>query len=405
MAPLEALPSWSALDWTAQVRAVRTTDDIPSDLPFPGGLVGWFGYEAGAWMDRMAAPAPAPTIDGVPFALPVAWFGRARAAIVQDHREGRTHLVGEREAVAALAGLVAGVGSAPPPDAPTARRIYETPGGHYEDGVRAVLGHLRAGDCYQVNLARRLDFTQAGDAFDLWRRLRRLNPARRGMLVETPHGAVVSNSPELLLSVRRERPRPGAPVLGSPRWITRSTPIKGTASARGEPAVRRAAAAALLASAKERAELTMIVDLVRADLGHVAAPGTVVAGPRRVGAMGHVWHAAQRVDAVLAEGKDAADAFRVVFPAGSVTGAPRLRAMDVIRRLEEGPRGVYCGAVGWFGVDGSARFNVAIRTITVIGGHASFHVGAGLVLGSVPAREYQETVLKAERLALALEAH
>jgi anthranilate/para-aminobenzoate synthase component I len=240
-----------------------------------------------------------------------------------------------------------------------------------------------------VNLARRIRVRHAGDAFDAWRRIRAANPARRAMLVESPWGAVISNSPELLLDVRDRR------LL--------SVPIKGTAprvartGCRMPPEVE-----ALLRSPKERAELTMIVDLVRADLGRVAAPGSVRAGPRRVGPVGHVWHAMQRVEATLADGRDAVDAFAAVFPAGSVTGAPKLRAMEVIRALEPVPRGVYCGALGWFGAGGRAWWNVAIRTITLAAGEADLHVGAGIVLGSRPAREYEETELKARAMLRAL---
>lgn len=344
--------------------------------PLQSGWVGWFGYEAGAWMDRQPPPkAPPP--------LPVAWLGRAEGVAAWDRRAGAWVLAGAAEERGWLAGRLAAAEEPPPPAPPTGRVVHVDDPAAYLAGVRRVLRHLHDGDAYQVNLARELRVADPGDPFDAWRRLRRSNPARRAALIETADGAVVCNSPELLLAVR------GRELL--------SVPIKGTAPAAAGPR-------ALLRSAKERAELRMIVDLVRADLGRVARPGTVRWGRRRVGRVGHVWHAMQRVRATLDEGHDALDAFAAVFPAGSVTGAPRVAAMEILHRLEPGPRGVYCGSLGWFGDDGDAWWNVAIRTLTFAGGLARLHVGAGLVVGSDARRELAETELKAERLLRAVVA-
>lgn len=375
VAPLSDVGPVGPDTWRAPARAALARPS-PGDLPFAGGLVGWFGYEAGAWVERMPPPVAPPP-------LPLAWLGEARAAACLDRTSGRWHVAGDADAVASIEAAMA---AAPPPrepGPPGGRRVPKDDRARYEAGVRRILAHLRAGDCYQVNLSREVVVEDAGDPLDAWLRLRARNAARRAMLIETPAGAVVSNSPELLLSVRDGR--------------ALSVPIKGTAP-------RSAPPEGLLRSPKERAELTMIVDLVRADLGRVAAPGTVRAGPRRVGGVGHVWHAMQRVTCDLAEGRDAVDAFAAVFPAGSVTGAPKIRAMETIRDLEEGPRGVYCGAMGWFAGGGRAFWNVAIRTVTLREGRASLHVGAGIVLGSDPAREWEETELKARRMLEALAA-
>lgn len=361
-------------------------------LPFVSGWVGWYAYEAAGAFDAAPPPPPPRPIAGAPFTTPPSWLGRAEATAWWDGQAWA--VAGRPEAVDALVDAVYAatpLGPAPPA---TGRRVGEGSRERFEAGVRRVKEHLRAGDCYQVNLSRHVDLVDVGDPFDAWRRLRVLNPARRGMYLETPHHQVISNSPELLL---RARPTPEG-------LHVRSTPIKGTAPWDCDPIRRAEAAQALLASAKERAELTMIVDLVRADLGWHAVPGSVCTGPRRVGRVGHVLHAVRTVEARMPPGVTAADVFARLFPAGSVTGAPRLRAMEVIASLEEVPRGVYCGSLGWFGDDGSARWNVAIRTITAQGARARFHVGAGLVIGSEPAREYEETVLKAARLAQALEA-
>ena len=329
------------------------------------GIVGWFGYEAGAGVERMHEPI-------APRLLPDAWWGAIRAAASFD-RTGQL-VAANNVDPAALRGE-------PPLPLPRSTLHVEEPDPRiFLEGVASVLQHLRRGDCYQVNLSRRLVVRGTVDPLATWLRLRSANPSRRGVLLDTGAGAAISNSPELLLRARAAR------VL--------SVPIKGTAPLAAAPA-------ALLRSAKERAELTMIVDLVRSDLGRVAAAGTVRAGPRRVGRVGHVWHAMQRVEARLAAGLDAVDAFAALFPPGSVTGAPKVRAMEVIRALEPVPRGLYCGSLGWFG-PGGADANVAIRTISVRGDEAHVQVGAGIVLGSDPERELAECRLKAERMLAAL---
>lgn len=338
-----------------------------------GAHVGYFAYESGSWFESMPGPA-------APLPLPIAWLGRVRRALC-FHRPTRTWLTTGPRCGEILS--LAASRPAPPTGAAVGRIVSRGDPERYRAGARAILEHLRSGDCYQVNLARRFDVADAGDALSAWLRLRARNPARRGLLVEFPGGAVVSNSPELLLEVREGR--------------ALSVPIKGTAPLHVDPH-------RLLRSTKERAELTMIVDLVRSDLARVAAPGSVRCGPRRVGRVGHLWHAMCRVTAALDRGRDAADAFAAVFPAGSVTGAPKVRAMEIIGDLEQGPRGAYCGAVGWFAPGGWARWSVAIRTISFAGARASLHVGAGIVLGSDPDRELRETELKAEAMLAALAA-
>ena len=333
--------------------------------PWMSGIVGWFGYEAGALFEQMPEPAG-------PRLLPDSWWGQVEAAAAFD-RTGQV-LATRNVDPSLLTGL-------PEPLPPRAPFVLEEPdSAPFLEGVRAVTEHLRRGDCYQVNLSRRLVARGRFDPLATWLRLREANPCRRGLLLDTGEGAVISNSPELLLRAR------GRTVL--------SVPIKGTAPLSTDRS-------SLLRSAKERAELTMIVDLVRSDLGRVAAPGSVQAGRRRVGRVGHVWHAMQRVRAQLAPDADVVDAFGALFPPGSVTGAPKVRAMEVIRALEPVPRGVYCGSLGWFG-PGGVDANVAIRTISILGGEANIQTGAGRVLGSDPERELAECRLKAERMLEAL---
>ncbi len=338
-------------------------DATGSRTPFARGLVGWLGYEAGAWFETMPPRPPTP--------LPPAWWGRVKRWARFDAQD---------RLVAHSPGLANGSFVEPALPRPTGRLAHLPEPAEFLGGVRTIQQHLRAGDVYQVNLARRLVVARAGDPLHAWLRLRASNRARRGLLLETRHGSVVSNSPELFL---RQRHRS---VL--------TVPIKGTAPLSNPRAD-------LLQSAKERAELTMIVDLVRADLGRVSTAGTVRAETRRVGRVGHLWHAMQRVRAQLAPGRDTVDLLAATFPAGSVTGAPKVAAMQLINHLEPGPRGVYCGAAGWIG-PGGCELNVAIRTIEFAGGEASVQVGAGIVLGSDPARELAETEFKAARMLQAL---
>lgn len=344
--------------------ARRTLEQPPRALPLLGAALGFVSYEAGSWFEQMPERAPGP--------MGWAWLGEVTDVAILDRRTGRWQASFELPIAPEPMELAPSGLTRDPPNT----------GAAYVAGVRHILGHLRAGDCYQVNLARRIVIEPEVDALTAWQRISGANPARRAMLLHLPQGDLVSNSPELLLEVAGRK--------------VRSTPIKGTAPRSAPPTT-------LLRSPKERAELTMIVDLVRADLARVCAPGSVEAGPRRVGAVGHVWHAMQEVRGTLAPERDAMDAFAAVFPPGSVTGAPKVRAMEVIHALEPTPRGVYCGAMGWFAPGGSARWNVAIRTIQLpVGAPAEVHVGAGIVLGSAPRREYQETRLKARRMLQAL---
>lgn len=338
-----------------------------------GLAVGYLAYEAGAWVERIATVGEGP--------VPLSWFGRCEAVWARGGAGGSW--IGSDEAIQATRR----VGSEPIEEVgPSGAPPEWSPAGPYRDAVESTLRSIREGECYQVNLAREVHVRNPGDPVQAWLRLARDNPSRRAMLLDTGSFTIVSNSPELLLAAR------GRSLL--------SIPIKGTRPASVAPEV-------LLRSQKERAELTMIVDLVRADLGRVARPGSVYAGPRRVGRVGHLWHAMQRVHAELEEGRTAVDALGALFPAGSVTGAPRIRATELIARHEGRPRGVYCGTMGWFGADDTASWNVAIRTMTFLGPQtrpdvAVMHFGSGIVWGSDPRRECIETEWKARRMLAAL---
>ncbi len=371
-------------DWRARARDTLLPSARDPRLPLSGGLVGWLSYELGGTMERMPEPAaPAP--------LPALGLWRVEGALCLDRRRGRWRLGGSPEFRDQAEDLLERASRVELPPAPTPapegweRAPRPELAERWQGGVRAVLEHIRAGDVYQVNLAWEEQDLPARDPLESWLALRKANPARRGALIRRDGVTLVSNSPELFLRVRRR---------GERLWAW-SAPIKGTADARGGEATRET----LQHSEKERAELTMIVDLVRNDLGRVASTGTVRAGPRRIVRCGDLWHAEQTVRARLRRGADALDLLAATFPPGSVTGAPKVEAMKIIGALEPGPRGVYTGAIGWLADGGEAHLNVAIRTATVAGGRARFHVGAGLVADSEPAREWAETLAKGRTLA------
>ncbi|MSP55690.1 MAG: anthranilate synthase component I family protein [Myxococcales bacterium] len=358
-------------------------DAAPHQVGALPAVVGFLSYEAGRWtqpVTTLASTEPEGWLGScvggwlLPPSGPPVQFGLAL-------KVGRAL----QQRLALGAGPLDGVALSPPTGGPP----RWTSGTHYEQGVATVLDHIRAGDCYQVNLARGVTVDHPGDPVHAWLRLVRANPARQAMLLDTGNCTMLSNSPELLLATS------GRALM--------SVPIKGTRPADCPPRE-------LLNNQKERAELTMIVDLVRADLANVARLGSVRAGRRRVGRVGHLWHAMQRVYAELGDDRTPVDALAALFPAGSVTGAPRIRATGIIADLERTPRGAYCGAMGWFGPDGSASWNVAIRTLTFHGPSrdrtsydaATTHFGSGIVWGSDPVREREETEWKARSLLAAV---
>lgn len=262
----------------------------------------------------------------------------------------------------------------------------------YERAIARALAYIQAGDIYQVNLSQRFQAACAGDPFDVYLCLRRQSPAPFGALLRFPGFAVLSSSPERFLSYRpHDR-------------LIETRPIKGTRPRGPDPASDRALARELLSSEKDRAENVMIVDLERNDLGRVAEIGSVrVTGLFELETYATVHHLTSTVRARLRADRDVVDLLRATFPGGSVTGAPKIRAMEIIDELEPVARGVYTGAIGYLGFDGAADLSIAIRTLVLTGGVASFHVGGGIVADSVPGLEYEETLHKGAAIAQVLQ--
>lgn len=369
-----------------------------AEQPFPGGAIGYFAYDLGAALERVAAPARrAGLTDDIALNL-------YDTALVIDHAAGTCRLVAtgfpERDpenrqarAAARLARFADRLGaaepplgaSAAPPEPLTWHSNFDRQG--YESAVETVRSYIRAGDIYQANIAQRFtaDLPAGFDPFALYRRLRATNPATFGAYLELEGLSVASSSPERFIRLDGRH--------------VETRPIKGTARRLDDPAADRAAAEALQASVKERAENVMIVDLLRNDLSRVCKPGSV-AVPTLCGleTYANVHHLVSVVTGDLRDGLDALDLLEGTFPGGSITGAPKIRAMDIITEIEGDARELYCGAIGRIGFDGALDTSIAIRTVFMDDRQAVLQAGGGVTLLSEPGPEYDETLAKAARV-------
>lgn len=288
-----------------------------------------------------------------------------------------------------LFGVFEGPVAAPGPGDPAGARLSPPrpalDAAAYDAAIGRVLDYIRAGDCYQVNLTMRMRAEAGGDLPALYAALGRRQPVPHGAFLDLGAGPVVlSRSPELFFRTTAED-------------LIETRPMKGTRPRDADPARDAALAAELAASEKDRAENLMIVDLLRNDLSRLCEVGSVrVPELYRVESLATVHQMVSHVTGRLRPGTGLGAIFRALMPCGSVTGAPKIRAMEIIRELEPEPRGVYCGAIGWAAPDGRAEFNVAIRTLTVFaGGEAELGVGGGVVADSTGAGEYEEALWKA----------
>ncbi len=383
-----------------------------ADLPAPrlaAGFVGSFSYEFAAALHRDCSACPEGRTDG---ALARLYLGSD--LLVIDHSTDTCSLVTSPivapgddlaavygRAVGRLASMADRCEAVPQGDevsrhrsdrgTRTAAPTSETDRAAFEAAVSSARAHVRAGDCLQVVVSRRIDRPFSGDPLAVYRALRARNPGPYLYLVEEGDRAVVGASPEMLLRVD------GRQVM--------TVPIAGTRPRGATPDEDAALATELLADEKERAEHLMLVDLARNDLGRVAATGSVVVGPfMEVERYSHVQHIVSTVTATLRDDCDRFDALAACFPAGTVSGAPKLRAMSIIEALEPAPRGVYAGAVGYLDLAGTMDLAIAIRTAVLRDGVASVQVGAGIVADSISAREYDETRAKALGVLSALAA-
>jgi para-aminobenzoate synthetase component 1 len=365
----------------------------PDDPPFQGGLIGFFGYDLAPRLERLPRKAPRDS------RLPDIRFGLYDWAVAVDHATGLARLgvydlTGEGGLSARADRLRRTLERAAVP-APSRSRIESPPTSNftraeYLEAVGRALEYIRAGDIFQVNLSQRFTATGRVDPLDLYLRLRAASPAPFAAFLRDGPLAVVSASPEWFYQTRGDR------------VVTR--PIKGTRPRGATPEEDRRLADELASSAKDRAELTMIVDLERNDLGRVCRYGTVrVVEPLAVESFAQVHHLVATVEGRLRPEAGPIDVVRAMFPGGSITGAPKIRAMQIIDELEPTRRGLYTGAVGYFGRGGASAFNIAIRTMTVEGDRVVYQVGGGIVADSDPEAEYEETLHKGRGLRAVLE--
>jgi para-aminobenzoate synthetase component 1 len=308
--------------------------------------------------------------------------------------------------------------SAGPPVLPSSRppilvhRTFTQPA--FESAVRRVRDYIAAGDVYQVNLAVGDCYATALTPWDLYLRLRALNPSPWMGFADFGDWQIVSGSPELLLEVdgwvdrrtdgSREHPAPSRSVDPSIRRsaVIRTRPIAGTRKKTGDPARDAAMRAELTLDVKEQAEHRMLLDLARNDIGRVAEFGSVRVTAREVvEEYSHVFHLVSEVEGRLDPAHGVADAVAALFPGGTITGAPKIRAMEVIAELEPVARGAYTGGLGWLGPDG-AQLNILIRSAVCHAGQVGIHAGAGIVWDSDPGREWRESRRKAAALRAAL---
>lgn len=353
-------------------------------LPFCGGAIGYFGYDLARRVERL--PALCEDAEHIPEMA----VGIYDWAVVVDHRERRSWLVGQgRDPETDLKWdrLIERF-SAPSPEKPRSPFCISSPvvsnmtHEQYARAFRRIRGYIHDGDCYQVNLAQRFAASAAGDPWLAYQALRVINPAPFSAYLATPHAHVLCASPERFLRVEGRR--------------VETRPIKGTRPRAGHARLDAERFESLRLSEKDRAENVMIVDLLRNDLSKNCAHGTVKV-PRLFEVESHptVHHLVSTVTGELREERDALDLLRGCFPGGSITGAPKLRAMQIVEELEPQRRGVYCGAIGYVGFDGGMDLNIAIRTLVYSGGVIRCWAGGGIVADSQLEDEYQETFDKA----------
>jgi para-aminobenzoate synthetase component 1 len=371
----------------------------PDAPPFLGGAVGYLGYELGQQIESLSLPG----LDDL--GLPDLVLLFVDGVLAFDHECGRLTAWGlgfgdaanrrARRAAGALCRRLEQAAAPPPRPAARSQPVREPFGwfdaSRYAKAVDAALQQIEAGNVYQTCLTHRMERDYRGDAWRLYRALRRINPAPFASFFELPEVVIVGSSPERFLRL-------------TPGGDAESRPIKGTRPRGRHPAEDGALRRELETSAKDRAENLMIVDLVRNDLGRVCEIGSIEV-PELMAIEPHasVFQMVSTVRGRLRPGRDAIDLVRATFPPGSMTGAPKIAAMEILGRLEPVRRGIYSGAIGYFDARGGADLCVVIRTILLREGRAYVHAGGGIVADSDPQAEWRETLDKARPLLAALE--
>jgi para-aminobenzoate synthetase component 1 len=363
------------------------------DVPFAGGALGYWGYDLARQMFSL------PEVARDAEQLPLMAIGIYDWALLIDHQQQRARLVSHLrfpETSALLLVIRARLQQSPtllPASFKVQGRVSSNFTRHsYECAYAQVQSYLQAGDCYQINLAQRFSAKATGNAYSAYLQLRELSPAPYSAFLNLPDVQILCASPERFLKVQN-----GA---------VETKPIKGTRPRSSDNATDQKLADELALHPKDRAENLMIVDLLRNDLSKSCIPGSVrVPKLFEVESYANVHHLVSTVQCRLDVDRDALDVLRDCFPGGSITGAPKQRAMQIIEQLEPNRRGVYCGAIGYIGFDGNMDTNIVIRTLVYSGGEIRCWAGGGIVADSEAAAEYQETLDKASAMLKLLQKY
>lgn len=368
--------------------------DYKSELPFVGGAVGYFGYDLCHQIEKL----PRTAVDDVD--IPDCFLGFYDGVIIIDHRKNKVFVASigikddsEKVVDSIIRRIKDGEGEKIniKIDYEKNRKDFKSnfTKENYVKALEKLKGYIKAGDIYQANLTQRFECMLDVSPYELYGKLRTINPAPFASFIDFGEGHIVSSSPERFIKVRDK--------------IIETRPIKGTRPRGENPDEDRKNREELLSSEKDKAELLMIVDLERNDLGRISKTGTVeVTELFHLEKYSTVYHL---VSTVVGEIKDECDTIDVItstFPGGSITGAPKIRAMEIIDELEPTRRNIYTGSIGYIGFNGEVDLNIVIRTIVCKGNKAYFQVGGGIVWDSDPELEYEETLHKAKALMMAL---
>jgi para-aminobenzoate synthetase component 1 len=351
------------------------------DLPFNGGAIGYFSYDLARRLETL--PVIAEDAENIAEMA----VGIYKWAVIVDHQQKKSYLVGHDCEEQQWHALIAQFSQLPEPQEHDAFKVVSSINSNmdkafYTLAFNRIKQYLKEGDCYQVNLAQRFVAHCEGDPWTAYQTLRKLNAAPFSCYLNSPEVQILSSSPERFLKLTK--------------GVVETKPIKGTRPRKQVDAEDQQQIKSLESSNKDRAENLMIVDLLRNDISKTCKKGSVkVPIIFNVESYATVHHLVSTVTGILADDKHALDLLKSCFPGGSITGAPKIRAMEIIEELEPHRRGVYCGAIGYIGFNGNMDSNIAIRTLVHSKNTIRFWAGGGIVNDSVVEEEYQESFDKA----------
>ncbi len=363
------------------VLAECNTEKAPNGLPFSGGIIGQFSYDLGRYLEQV------PSIAKADISLADLAVGLYPDALIFDHHINTWFYVAQPHfhRLDDYLALIFGFSKQIEPFTLLDKWQSNMTQAQYADKFNRIQAYLRSGDCYQINLAQRFSAPYSGDPWAAYLKLRAVNQAPFSAFINLPQASILSISPERFIQVKDKQ--------------VETKPIKGTQPRNTDPAIDKQNALTLANSTKDRAENVMIVDLLRNDLGKVAAPGSVkVPKLFDIESFAAVHHLVSTVTSTLGKGRTATDQLKAAFPGGSITGAPKIRAMEIIEELEPHRRSIYCGSIGYISACGNMDTNITIRTLLCEKQKIYCWAGGGIVIDSKVDAEYQETYDKVNKI-------